>query len=95
MEEGARTETGENPLWSRLIQVPTRIGVRAGDTWDPQFQRTPWAAQRPAEEGLWGEVPGQPEEKIWRASISGHGDPSTSFLHPLENMGMQVPPPNY
>lgn len=52
MEEGGLTETGENPLWSHLIQVSARIGARAGDTWDPQFQRIPWTAQRPAEEGV-------------------------------------------
>lgn len=92
VEEGGLTETGENPLWSLLIRVPAHIGMRAGNTWDPLFQRTPWTAQRPAEERVWGEVPGRPEKRVWRASIPGHGDPSPSFLYPLEDWACKCLP---
>lgn len=73
------TGTSKNPLWGRLFQVLARSSVRAGDAWDLQFHGTPWAAQRPGEAGVWGEVPAQPAKREWGPSYPGLGTPHPHF----------------
>lgn len=48
---------GKNQLWGCLDQVLALKGMKARDTWDPQFQATPGQAQSPAGEEFGEEIP--------------------------------------